>query len=621
MWITDIIIFPFIILALTALGARLVRYLPEQPGPFGFLGLAGTLGTVILSFSTICLGEFGLLRPAWGVALLFVMALAAGVKGWKVLFSNLNKSANSFFAGLKIEFSFICLLRYACLFFLLMLFLAALAPPCSVDSLWHNLAIPSCYVKKGQLYPIYDIIPHGLFPQNGEMIFAFTLLFSKGMLAHLMVWWNLALGLLLAKAVCRRLNLPSGSPEVTAIIILTSPVVLQYACTGHVETFILSSFLALVLLGMFWNFSYPVCIFAGMFTGFLLGAKMNTLLYAGPVLLVAFLSNRSFRDIRKLAIFGFTVFLFGSFWYFRNWILIGNPAFPLLTGIFGSGDVAAIDMKIGVEEILNHPGHMERSLWGYLFGIPVFFIYPQDKFISSGPLPPLIIALLPVILGFAWTKTHKSCRWFVTLIILAFASSYTGMFFTQLSVRYMFSTLSLMIIASGGVFMMLRAESLKMRILLELSMILWLAFAFAGSIRYFYHPAMYLAKAQSMQQFLDNNYNSSLYGYRKHPYIKWLNAKVPADSKILIPFKQPFYITAHWIKPSHLRVLAKQRNKPVITAALDCGVNYFCLEKGFTQTPEFAEWKPFLKEIATSSDGKYVLFIRADREEPAKDNN
>ena len=76
----------------------------------------------------------------------------------------------------------------------------------------------------------------------------------------------------------------------------------------------------------------------GVSVGMLIGSKFIALLYPFPLFLVSVLPLKNAITLKKLALFLIPLFVFGVGWYVRNYLLLGNPFYPLdVLGFKGEG--------------------------------------------------------------------------------------------------------------------------------------------------------------------------------------------------------------------------------------------------------------------------------------------
>ena len=188
-------------------------------------------------------------------------------------------------------------------------FIAAQAPPTTLDELSYHLAVPWTWVKEGRAIDL-PLISHSYFPlgvESADIPFLAALGTDGGVASHF-------LHLLVAVAVVALLlRSTKDCPILTAAIIAT-PALALTAGWSLVDWIVLGISLALI---MALEADDLTTVTAAV------GAGLLTKYTFIPIALIAILVTRKFRGVLPgLAI--------GSIFFIRNLILIGNPIAPFL---------------------------------------------------------------------------------------------------------------------------------------------------------------------------------------------------------------------------------------------------------------------------------------------------
>lgn len=128
--------------------------------------------------------------------------------------------------------------------------------------------------------------------------------------------------------------------------------------------------------------NYKYFIILGISTGLLIGVKYSGILFA--IILYSFY----FKDIRKyintigILSFSVPVFLLGLIWFLRNYLLVGNPFYPV--SIFGFNGHPDFIVPRGFENIINLGSlklTIEAFLSEYLLwsSLPLLLLYTYFK--------------------------------------------------------------------------------------------------------------------------------------------------------------------------------------------------------------------------------------------------
>lgn len=149
-----------------------------------------------------------------------------------------------------------------------------------------------------------------------------------------------------AKKVAESFGIPKEMSIIYGVTIATLQSVLRWPLTQ-----VSDMWLTVFFLGFFYLLKTPKTtikyfLSLGIFAGMLIGSKQSGVIFA--ILLLLFYGINIFRKIKfiNLVIFVIPVFVFGFSWYIRNWILTGNPMYPV--GIFSlAGDLQYSNLAAG----------------------------------------------------------------------------------------------------------------------------------------------------------------------------------------------------------------------------------------------------------------------------------
>lgn len=232
--------------------------------------------------------------------------------------------------------------------FALVIVLGGMLPPIEFDVREYHLQVPKEFFEQGSI----GFLPHNVY---GNMALGSEM---HSLLAMVIAgdWWRgavagktvialfaplTALGLL---AAGRRFFSPGGGGAVAAVLYLSTPWVVQVSTIGWVEGasafYLLAAFYALVV----WQRSgraqsLALAGLAGYLAGAATATKYPGLLFVG-VPLTAWLVCAGLRTDWRRAWKPFAVFVSAAalgcgLWFAKNWVLAGNPTYPMLYGLFG----------------------------------------------------------------------------------------------------------------------------------------------------------------------------------------------------------------------------------------------------------------------------------------------
>lgn len=213
--------------------------------------------------------------------------------------------------------------------------LSALAPVTSWDAGVAHLALPSDYAREGRILflegNVYSAYPHLL-----HSLFAYVYAESGETSTTLTSWLFGVLACMAVYSLGRRVE----SREVgliSAAIFATSPIFFSQAGTVSIDV----AFTGMTAAGL-------TCVFAWrderrtrwiLLAGFLVGSScgIRHTGYLVTVLVTIGLLIMSRRDrLRATGLFAGTAILGAAPWLFRSALVVGNPVYPFMRGVFGS---------------------------------------------------------------------------------------------------------------------------------------------------------------------------------------------------------------------------------------------------------------------------------------------
>ncbi len=352
------------------------------------LSLAAALGLGIISNLLFLLGSIGLLYRS---AVLSVIAL------WLVSFKVdqrffIKRVLNTFRRNINWRLA----LGILAILLGLPLLLLPLYPPNAWDATEFYLASAKIYVAQHRLVPT-PYLRFEVYPQLCQLLFSLGLLFLDEIAAQLTQF------LMFLILVCALFSF--GQREFSrraglwaAAIFVGNPLILYLASNAYIDIGV-TLYLTLSLYALAVWFSERRrgwLLLCGAFCGFAVGTKYTALQQVVLVTLVIGAVCIKRREWRKGLEFCSVLLFSGAPSYIRNAVLVGNPVFPLLAGIFGSGNYNADDMKFLAWELREHYG-VGRSLQAFL-ALPWTLYSSPETFHAQAILSPLNFAVLPAIM-------------------------------------------------------------------------------------------------------------------------------------------------------------------------------------------------------------------------------
>ncbi|MCK5282781.1 MAG: glycosyltransferase family 39 protein [Nanoarchaeota archaeon] len=200
------------------------------------------------------------------------------------------------------------------------------------------------------------------------------------------------------------------------------PLHLYFSSIPHID--ILVSFLTILTIFFLIKKMY-------FLTGVSFGLAMLSK-YSGPFIffIICFYLYQNFKSkqfMKKIAIISIPAFLIAFPWYIRNWILLGNPVWPMLGFIFG-GYRESMFSSFGFSIVPLFNVNWLISLYLGLFGVPqgnisaLNLIPMRSLFLPIWVLSTLIF-IFPLILFFAVRKKPQKLKlfylWVITFIFVS----------------------------------------------------------------------------------------------------------------------------------------------------------------------------------------------------------
>jgi len=356
-------------------------------GRSGRPALAVALGFSLTALLVAGLGMAGLVFPP----LLFLLALAGTAGGWRLfrpawrelagLASGRGLAATASIAGMGVLF----------IFYLGPL----LAPEMGWDAMTYHLRVPSHYVEMHRMY----LTPFSLgsfYPFTVEMWFTAGQALGGDGAAKFINFSFLPLSILaLAWLGAEAGNIPAGWLAGLLFASLPASGILSVESYNDLEA------AAFTLLAVWASLrpTIPRIIAAGIFCGTAMGCKYSGVWVIPICLLAAGWLGRNGRRMAFpwLAVSAVIAGLVFLPWPLRNYLLTGNPVYPLLRGIFPVGGFNPYFTPAEAAMIL--PVSMPVSVMQVLSGLARFpFDFSWNITAISARFGPLIFGFLPLVL-------------------------------------------------------------------------------------------------------------------------------------------------------------------------------------------------------------------------------
>lgn len=407
------------------------RFLPSGSRTETFLS-ASVLFSAFVVFTTTLIGATGHLDISCVIA-------ASGIYlGLIALLSlkRIQKTNASSFSFSSI--GFIPLAAALVLFVVLVVLLswAVASPPPPWDAFVYHLRFPAEWIRDGRIHLV--TIPYGdqagtYFPSNTELMYAWLLLpLRSDFLTNALQWFYLFVAMAAAYRIALSIGVSPRASLWCALLGAALPDVLHQTISSEVDIvfagLLLSTIAFLVSPDDEPNFSHR-WLLASMAFGLFLGTKYIACTFA--VFLIPFFIFRARKaPVRRFAVLIITALALGGYWYIRNFLLTGNPIFPLS---FSIGKFTVFSGGYSRDAMLGSVFHSNifsdlREILIEQYGIPFLLLFgisfPLYSFMIRRTLSSIYLGLLPPLMILAF--------WFVIPYNLQGRFLYSAIFVSAL---------------------------------------------------------------------------------------------------------------------------------------------------------------------------------------------
>lgn len=411
-----------------------------------------------------------------------------------------------------------------------------LLPPLERDSLIHHLAIPKLWIKAGGLVDIpWSSVSY--YPMNIDLLYVIPVWLGADWAAKLIhSGFAFLTGLLIYLHVKRRLGVEWGL--FACLLFLNIPIIMRLSISAYVDLglvfFIYGAFYALIL----WHDTGRRRYFylSAVSLGLALGSKYNGLLGA-PILglTVLHLSTKrgdaAGKTIGLGAIYACTTLIVFSPWLIKNYMLTGNPLFPLFNSLFGlpslSGDMPKISL-------FDRRAFLYGETFWQSIATPIrAFFQGRDHSpeFFDGVLNPILLIVPPIACLKPRSWEIRPLGIFAVMWIIAV------FFLSDFRIRYMTPALpALAVLTAFGLkdvwdFFSTRVKKPAAVVLFGLITTLFLAPNAMWALDYWktLDPNAFLSGRETREEYLRRNLDH-------YPIMAFINSELSEDSNILFLF-------------------------------------------------------------------------------------
>lgn len=343
-------------------------------------------------------------------------------------------------------------------------FLGYLFPSYTWDALWYHLPIAGYIMQSGAIHeiPNNSFIEQfiNIFPKNIELFFIWNIIFLKNdIVTDLSQLLFTMAGVLAIYSIAVKLNIKERAAIYSSILFFFTPIVILQSTTNYVDVAVSVLFLVAVNFlmdnmpcrdgfetsphegdagGTCFLKRNITTVMAGLTSGVLLGSKGSGPLFVA--LLSAVVIIREFfvrsnacesgtlrwKEITAktfqhyLFFFLIPVLFMGGYWYIKNWIIYGNPVYPMEISVFNNTIFKGLYQGIiePAPGIINKLQPVTRPLYVWLDKVE-YYLY-DSRLGGFGPIW-FILFLPSIVFAFVYALMKRRYRFILLLIIGASA--------------------------------------------------------------------------------------------------------------------------------------------------------------------------------------------------------
>lgn len=409
-------------------------------------------------------------------------------------------------------------------------------PPLEKDALIHHLAVPKLWLRAGGFVET-PWAYFSYYPMNLELLYLIPLALGADWGAKIIHnFFGLTTALLLFLYLKKRLGLNWGL--VGALIFLTTPMIMRLAVSANVDLG-LAFFMTAAVLGLIWwreTGRRRFFVLSAIALGLGLGTKYNALI-ALPLLglgLAGALSRRRAGTAQAIggsaAYLGLALLVFSP-WLVKNFLLTGNPIYPLYNGLWGLPAVTPAGYEF---DLFTTRRFFYGESLGQVLLIPVRAFFQGQDFnprFFDGVLNPGLILLPPLALI---RPVAPEVRPLALLALL-----WTAVVFFQASflVRYLVPILPILVILTvfglkalwSALSKFIPSPAAAAVLALVLAAFLYPNAAWAAQFWSKLDPAPYLTGRENRQAYLTRRLDH-------YPAMDFINRHLPPTARVLFLF-------------------------------------------------------------------------------------
>ncbi len=384
-------------------------------------------GLWILSVAILLVGAVSISGLPW----VFLLAACWLLPAPRRFFRRVGPASEKFDCWAKLML--VCMIAAA-----LLSLLRTMTPPFEYDTLEYHLGAPAEYIRAGRIIAL----PHNFFsnmPQLTEMLYLLALKMSSGAAATLLHWSFGVMGAVAVYAIATRLwNRQIGLTS--AALFYCVPLILDLSETARID--LATTFFAVLAFGalLVWQQERSPAVegcaelgsSSAPSTALQRSAATTGFWFCGAALAVgaAVATKWTAVPVVALPVFVFLVVVTKSFrlpfvfcllssvfvvpWLVKNWLLMGNPVYPLLYGVFHSPHWSAEQAALFARK---HYASFGWDGWAQFAGLIWQYSFSErfaaPLLLMTAPLILLLRNVTPSVRRAGWLFVAAYAGWFL----------------------------------------------------------------------------------------------------------------------------------------------------------------------------------------------------------------
>jgi hypothetical protein len=352
-------------------------------------------------------------------------------------------------------------------FSLAKLYVNLINPPFGWDSLNYHFTFAVEWLKNKNLSTplvVSDIPCPTYFPLNGSLIYLwFIYPFHNVFLADLGQAPFYFMALLAIYSICRKLDVSREIAFLAAVVMAITPNYFKQLSIAYVDLMVCAWFLLALnyLLSFYEDANWEnTCLFS-LSLGMLIGTKTMGLTY-GFILVLFFLylivRKLDRKGIYKIATFAILLAVTGGFSYIRNFVLTGNPLYPLslkfnslsLPGVMEKSNFVAFVNKsdFAFSTMLFHEGLGAGTLIFIIPGLLLFLYGSIVKRRIAFREVLLIACFIFIYVVYRYVISVPNVRYFYPALGVGFIMAFVALSNIRLPIRILKIIVAICVLAS-----------------------------------------------------------------------------------------------------------------------------------------------------------------------------